>query len=62
MQTAGAALVALSPTAHGWLENGDAVANQLLGPALRVQAHTAALTEARLRKPSPSCPRLVWGA
>ena len=49
VQTAGAALVALSPTAHGWLENGDAVANQLLGPALRVQAHTAALTEARLR-------------
>ena len=49
VQTAGAALVALSPTAHGWLENGDAVANQLLGPALRVQAHTATLTEARLR-------------
>ena len=49
VQTAGAVLVDLRPTAHGWLESDAVVADQLLAPALRVQAHTAALSEARLR-------------
>lgn len=49
VQAAGDALVALSPTAHGWLEQREAVFSQLMKPANAVTTTTARFSETRLR-------------
>lgn len=46
---AGDALVALEPTAHGWLENAALLDTELIAPAAQLNLHTAQFTEARLR-------------
>lgn len=48
-QAAGAALLALSPSAHGWLENKGSLFTELIEPAAQLNTTTAVFTDARLR-------------
>ena len=48
MRQAGDALLALTPTEHGWLENRDAVWDQLVVPANQLNSSTAGFSRTRL--------------